>query len=128
MDENFTIAQAVAIKGERIETIGSDSEVFRLSGPNTNRIDLQGKTVLPGLIDAHLHPPGAAISELSEEIPDVHTLREMRQPNLDELNLVAPDHPVFLNGGYGGMVNSCALRNSGIDRNTKHRSGYFKGP
>jgi len=157
VDENFTIAQAVAINGERIETIGSDSEVLRLSGPNTSKIDLQGKTVLPGLIDAHLHPLDAAVSELHEEIPDVHTLREllecikkqteerekgewiihpmffptrlqeMRQPNLDELDLVAPDHPVFLNGSYGGMINSCALRKSGIDSYTKH-PGILKDP
>ncbi|MEN8226997.1 MAG: amidohydrolase [Bacteroidota bacterium] len=157
VDENFTIAQAVAIRGDRIEATGSDAEIRRLSGPNTLKIDLQGKTVLPGLIDAHLHPLSAAVSELTEEIPDVHSrrelleyikkqaeekekgewiihprlfptrLREMLQPSKDELDLVAPDHPVFLNGGYGGMVNSCALRNSGIDRQTKD-PGILKDP
>ncbi len=157
VDKDFTIAEAVAIKGDRVIRVGSSVEIRKLSGPNTKKIDLHGKTVLPGLIDAHLHPLMAAVSELSEEIPDVHTLRElleyikqqaeekekgewiihpkffptrikeMRQPTKDELDLVAPDHPVFLNGSYGGMINSCALRNSGIDRNTKH-PGILKDP
>ncbi|GAI30886.1 unnamed protein product, partial [marine sediment metagenome] len=157
VDKDFTIAEAVAIKGDRFIRVGSSAEIRKLSGPHTQKIDLHGQCVLPGLIDAHLHPLMAAISELSEEIPDVHTLRElleyikqqaeekekgewiihpkffptrlkeMRQPTKDELDLVAPDHPVFLNGSYGGMVNSCALRISGIDGNTKH-PGILKDP
>ncbi len=46
VDESFTIAQAIAIKGDRIKKTSSDSEVIRLSGPNTQKIDLKGKTAL----------------------------------------------------------------------------------
>src|SRR5437667_1748997 len=55
VDERFTIAQAVAIKGDRIVAAGANSDVVRLAGPNTRRIDLRGRSVIPGLIDNHMH-------------------------------------------------------------------------
>ena len=55
VDSNFTIAQAVAVRGNRITAVGTDDEVLRLAGPNTLRIDLKGKTVTPGLINTHVH-------------------------------------------------------------------------
>jgi predicted amidohydrolase YtcJ len=55
VDTSFSIASAVAIRGERIIAIGSNEEVRRLSGPETDQIDLAGRTVIPGLIDNHLH-------------------------------------------------------------------------
>ncbi len=48
VDSNFTIAQAVAVRGNRITAVGTNDEVLRLAGPNTLRIDLKGKTVTPG--------------------------------------------------------------------------------
>ena len=55
VDERFTIAQAVAVKGDRIVAVGSSQEIARLAGPNTRTIDLRGRTAIPGLIDNHLH-------------------------------------------------------------------------
>jgi predicted amidohydrolase YtcJ len=55
VDERFTIAQAVAIRGDRFVAIGTNQEIARLAGPNTRRIDLRGKAVIPGLIDNHMH-------------------------------------------------------------------------
>lgn len=55
VDERFTIAQAVAIKGDRVIAVGSNEAMARLAGPNTQRIDLAGRTVIPGLIDNHMH-------------------------------------------------------------------------
>ncbi len=55
VDSNFTIAQAVAVRGNRITAVGTNDEVLRLAGPNTLRIDLKGKTVTPGLIHTHIH-------------------------------------------------------------------------
>jgi predicted amidohydrolase YtcJ len=55
VDERFTIAQAVAIRGDRIVAVGSDQEIARLAGPATRRIDLRGRAILPGLIDNHMH-------------------------------------------------------------------------
>jgi len=55
VDERFTIAQAVAIAGDRIVAVGTNDEIARLAGPATRRIDLRGRSVMPGLIDNHLH-------------------------------------------------------------------------
>jgi predicted amidohydrolase YtcJ len=55
VDDRFSIAQAVAIKGSRIVAVGSTAEIDRLKGPQTNVIDLAGRTVIPGLIDNHAH-------------------------------------------------------------------------
>ena len=60
VDERFSIAQAVAIQGDRIAAVGSDQEIGRLAGPATRRIDLRGRTVIPGLIDNHMHLVRAA--------------------------------------------------------------------
>jgi predicted amidohydrolase YtcJ len=55
VDERFTIAQAVAVRGDRIVAVGSDQDIARLAGPATRRIDLRGRAVVPGLIDNHMH-------------------------------------------------------------------------
>jgi len=55
VDERFTIAQAVAIKGDHIVAVGTNQEMAQLSGANTRRIDLLGRAVIPGLIDNHMH-------------------------------------------------------------------------
>ena len=47
--------EAVAITGDRIVRVGSDAEVGALAGPRTRLIDLAGRTVIPGLIDNHMH-------------------------------------------------------------------------
>jgi hypothetical protein len=48
-------ATAVAVRGDRIAAVGTDEEILALAGDNTRRIDLEGRRVLPGLIDAHGH-------------------------------------------------------------------------
>jgi predicted amidohydrolase YtcJ len=148
VDSNFRIYSAVAIKGDIIMATGSDGDIKRLRGKNTKLVNLEGRTVIPGLSDAHAHPESASVSELTQEIPDVHSinellswiqtqakkkkenewiihpklfftrLKELRQPTLAELDSVAPVNPVFLNGSYGGMVNTAALRISGITEQT----------
>ncbi len=55
VDERFTIAQALAVKGDRIVSVGSNADIVRLAGANTRRIDLRGRSVVPGLIDNHMH-------------------------------------------------------------------------
>ena len=66
VDERFTIAQAVAIKGDRIVAVGTNQEMAQLAGANTRRIDLMGKAVTPGLIDNHMHLLRAATTWLRE--------------------------------------------------------------
>jgi predicted amidohydrolase YtcJ len=52
VDAQFTVAEAVAVRDGRILAIGTSADVLRLAGPNTRRIDLGGKTVVPGFIDS----------------------------------------------------------------------------
>jgi predicted amidohydrolase YtcJ len=62
LDPGRPRATAVAVRGGRIALVGSDAEVRALAGPRTERIDLAGRTVLPGLADAHVHVEGLGAS------------------------------------------------------------------
>ena len=55
VDDRFSIAQAVAVKGDRIVAVGTTQEIAQLAGNNTTRVDLRGRSVIPGLIDNHTH-------------------------------------------------------------------------
>jgi len=55
VDDRFTIAQAVAIRGNRIVAVGRNDDVRKLAGGATRVIDVRGRTVIPGLIDNHAH-------------------------------------------------------------------------
>jgi len=55
VDDRFSIAQAVAVSGERIVAVGTTADISKLAGASTRRIDLRGRTVIPGLIDNHIH-------------------------------------------------------------------------
>ena len=58
VDGQFSILQAVAVTRNQITAVGSDADVRKLAGPNTQMIDLKGRTVVPGLINTHLHFTG----------------------------------------------------------------------
>ena len=60
VDDQFRTVQALAIKGDRIVATGGNDEVQKLKGPATRLIDVQGRTVIPGLIDNHAHYMRAA--------------------------------------------------------------------
>lgn len=64
VNPNQPKAQAIAIADENILFVGSNSEVDMLIGPDTRVVELQGRTVLPGLVDAHVHPIGGALKNL----------------------------------------------------------------
>jgi predicted amidohydrolase YtcJ len=55
VDEKFSVGAAIAIYRDKVMAVGSNSEMLDLAGPNTRRVDLQGKMILPGLIDTHSH-------------------------------------------------------------------------
>jgi predicted amidohydrolase YtcJ len=62
VDNNWRIAQAIAIKDGRFLAVGDDAAIAGHIGPNTQVIELAGKTVVPGLIDSHLHQLFAALN------------------------------------------------------------------
>jgi predicted amidohydrolase YtcJ len=60
VDDRFTIAEALAIRGERIVAVGTNAEIDKHKGPSTRVVDLNRRTVIPGLIDNHAHYMRAA--------------------------------------------------------------------
>ena len=64
IDASDGIAQAVAIAGNRIVAVGSTADVERVAAPNARRIDLRGRAVTPGLLDAHAHFSGGGADRL----------------------------------------------------------------
>jgi predicted amidohydrolase YtcJ len=153
VDAKFSIAEAIAIQDGRIVALGDDESIFKLSGPKTKIIDADSRTVLPGLYDSHVHPLMAATSELAGPLPELHSLKdafaliqklaakkpagewivvrfafptrldEGRLPTKAELDHVAPKHPVLYQAGPAGVVNSLALKVSGITKDTPNPPG-----
>ena len=153
VDPQFRIVEAIAVRGERIVAVGEDKEILKLAGPKTKVFDLEGRTVLPGLMDSHTHPTGAAMYEFDHPVPEMETiadvlkyieqrakladegdwitisqvfvtrLRDQRFPNRNELDQVAPKNPVLFATGPDGAVNSLALTLSGIDKDFKITDG-----
>jgi predicted amidohydrolase YtcJ len=165
LDAANTMADAVAIAGERIVAVGSKEDVERFAGEAASRIDARGRLVVPGLIDGHAHmdreglkealpslsgcrsiadvlerirelaqvtPPGEWIVTMPIGEPPFYegvpgNLSENRFPTRQELDSVAPDHPVYIRPIWGhwrntlplvSVANSLALAKAGITRNT----------
>ena len=55
VDASNSLAEAVAVSDGRILAVGSNAEVSALAGPATRRVELNGRSLLPGFIDAHQH-------------------------------------------------------------------------
>jgi len=70
-------AQAVAIAGGRFLAVGSNSDVLNLAGPGARKLDLTGKTIVPGFIDAHSHPADAGRLHLRMVDCDLRSIREI---------------------------------------------------
>lgn len=69
VDAEFSVAEAMAIQGNQILAVGSRAEVLQGAGDGVTQIDLAGKTVLPGFVDAHVHAvTGALIADLMDYV------------------------------------------------------------
>jgi len=131
-------AEALAIRGERIAAVGSESEVRRLAGPETRVEDLGGRRVVPGFTDCHTHFLDGGRLLLGVDLKDSRSEKEMterlgqytsrvpagrwiqggnwdhenwtpaRLPTAAAIDPVTPDHPVFIDRYDGHM----ALANS----------------
>src|SRR5437879_4580490 len=77
VDTKFTIHHAIAIKDGRILRVGSDADVLQTKGPESKLVDLAGKMVLPGLIDSHVHPNSACMTEFDHPIPEMETIADV---------------------------------------------------
>jgi len=153
VDGRFSVAQAIAVTNGSLAAVGADADVLKLKGASTRVIDLNGRTVLPGLMDSHTHPTGASMTEFDHTLPECETigdvlayvrkragalkpgewidlqqvfitrLREQRYPSRAELDAAAPNHPVLFRTGPDASLNSLALKLSGIDRDFKVTDG-----
>lgn len=68
MDTDNRIAEAVSVRGELIEAVGSTDEIMALVDNSTEVIDLRGRTLMPGFVDAHGHFPGSGMSVVSADL------------------------------------------------------------
>ncbi|MGV3485359.1 MAG: amidohydrolase, partial [Planctomycetaceae bacterium] len=153
VDANFQIVSAMAIRGDRIIATGTDAEMLKLASAETQRLNLEGRMVLPGLIDSHVHAASAAVYEFDHAVPTMQTieevlqyiasrasvvprgewivvqqvfvtrLRDQRFPTRQELDRVAPHHPVCFRTGPDASLNSLALKLNGIDRDYQVAEG-----
>jgi len=78
VDRAFSIAQAVAIAGDRVVAVGSDADVDKLIGPSTKVLDLAGRTAIPGLNDSHLHTMVGAANELSVSLAEAKSIKDVQ--------------------------------------------------
>ena len=79
MDRTRSDANAVAIVGTRIITVGANEEIKMLAGPNTRVVDAQGRLVLPGFNDAHVHFMSGGFQLSSVDLRDAKSPEEFAQ-------------------------------------------------
>lgn len=126
MDPARPRAQAIAVAGERILAVGTNADVRALASRGTQVVDLGGRTVVPGFIDAHSHPAGAGLQHLTSVDCDLRSIaaigdalrtraartppgewvlgfkyddtktRERRFLTRADLDAAVPDHPVYV--------------------------------
>jgi predicted amidohydrolase YtcJ len=104
VDRKFSTAEALAIRGGRIVAVGTSSDIRKLTAGQGRIIDLGGRTVIPGLIDSHMHAIRAALS-FSTEVNWIGTrsmpeaLDRIRQASHD----MAPGAWLIVAGGWNAQ-------------------------
>src|SRR5262249_57990323 len=78
VDANFSIAQAIAIGGERIVAVGEDAAMAAHAAPATRIIDLKGKSVIPDLIDGHAHMDREGLKSIYPSLGPVRSKRDIQ--------------------------------------------------
>jgi predicted amidohydrolase YtcJ len=152
VDAQDRVAEAVAVTGNRIAAIGTNQEIARLIGPQTKVVDLNGRALLPGFIDAHSHVEGLAESEhamvpiqappLKDAAAIIAKLKERAaqvppgtwivgqgtynqvMPTREELDRNFPDHPVVLRwSAHDWLINHRADEKADLNRATPDPKG-----
>src|SRR3954469_19200331 len=101
VDDRFSIQQAIAVRGDRIVAVGTTAEINRLAGPNTRRVDLAGKAVVPGMIDNHAHIMEEGKIWLQElRLDGVTTRKEALEMIRAKAAALKPGEWVYTLGGF----------------------------
>lgn len=105
IDAANTVAQAVAIKGNEIIFVGSNADVDSYVGSSTKVVDLNGKVVMPGMIDSHVHRSGSALTELYDIYLYENIDKESTLKTIKEFVDANPDLEVYWGAGFSmGMA------------------------
>jgi len=94
-----TRAQAIAVRGDRIQALGTDEQINTLKGPDTKVVDLGGRFVMPGFNDAHLHLAEAGFQRQTVDLTGVKSLTEFRDRIRARVETAAPREWI-LGGGW----------------------------
>ena len=78
VDPAFTIAQAIAIAGDRILAVGPDAAMAAMASPATRVVDLKGKAVIPGITDGHAHMDREALRNVFPALGPVRSIRDIQ--------------------------------------------------
>ena len=78
VDPAFTIAQAIAIAGDRIVAVGPDAAMAAMASPATRVVDLKGKAVIPGITDGHAHMDREALRNVFPALGPVRSIRDIQ--------------------------------------------------
>jgi len=101
LDERSSVQQALAVTDGRISSLGRSADIMKLSGRKTRVVNLRGRTVIPGLIDSHIHAIRAALS-YSVEVNWIGTssLAEALSRIRDAARAAKPGDWVIVAGGW----------------------------
>jgi len=90
LDRNSTIADSIAIAGDRIAAVGPNAAMAAFTAPATRTIDLRGKTVVPGLIDGHAHMDREGLKNVFPSLGRVRSIRDIQDRIADLARQKAP--------------------------------------
>src|SRR5262245_40024427 len=92
-------ASAVAIRGGRIAYVGDDAGARALAGPRTSLVDLGGAMLLPGFVDAHVHPISGGLQSRQCDLTDLATAVAVLA-QIAKCAAARPEAPWLLGGGW----------------------------
>ncbi len=101
VNQNNEIAEAVAIRGNQILAVGTNAELEAYQGPDTQVIDAEGKSVLPGFIDSHIHMGMFGLLDhgiINVAYPKVHSIADIQRLIREDAAKKKPGEWIKLNG------------------------------
>jgi predicted amidohydrolase YtcJ len=100
VDKAFGTAQAVAIRDGRFTAVGDEATVMKEAGPNTQVIDLGGRTVIPGLTDTHLHQSMAAVNQPAVQLIEERSIADVQKRLSERAASTPPGEWIVASSGW----------------------------